>query len=254
MSEGVPPKPHETATLVASSAAFSAAGAYDQDEAGDNAFLKALVLGNSGHGKTTAILTTAPGPIGLINCDGRDATAEAARQNAKYQVLEVGTKGTRAAWKKAFDVACKAATNGEIRTLVLDSFTLLQDNLFDEIDLTETGFDRFSALNTELLPRLKKLRDLPCHVFVIGHLSAPYRKDDPEAEGIMPMGIGKPKSMVPTLFPNKILFDYQHGRTPERMFVLGPQGNWTYGCRRATKKHSIAADVRVLLDSMGISA
>lgn len=236
------------------SAAFAAAGAYDQDVAIDDAFAKVLLLGNSGVGKTTSILTTAPGPIGLINCDGRDATAEAGRQKARYQVLDVPTKGTRAAWKKAFEVACRAATNGEIRTLVLDSFTLLQDNLFDEIDLTETGFDRFSALNQELLPRIKKLRDLPCHVFVVGHLSAPYKKDDPQAEGIMPMGIGKPKSMVPTLFPNKVLFDYQDGRTPERMFLLGPQGNWTYGCRRATKKQAIPADVRVLLDNMGIAA
>lgn len=232
---------------------LSAAGFYDQDEVRDSAYARILMLGSGGVGKTTSVLTTAPGPIAHINCDGDSATKEAARQGAKYRTLDIPAHGTRAGWKKARAAVTKAVEAGLVKTVILDSVTMLADNLFDEIDLTETGYDRFNALAAELIPPIKRLFALPCHVFVIGHLSAPFRSDDPEAEGIVPLIAGKSKAILPLLTPDRVLFDYVNGRKPERCFLLGPQGNWSYGCRRATRNRVIPADVMKLFEELGIA-
>lgn len=251
-SEAVP-KPDVPDVWPAGSETLKAAGFYDQDAVADSAFARILLLGAPGTGKTTSILTTAPGPIAHINCDGDSATKEAARQGAKYFTLDVGLTGTRKAWQKARTAVEKAVAAGEVKTVVLDSISMLADNLYDEISLTAEGFDLWNELNSEL-SKLKRLFALEAHVFVIGHITTPYKKDDPEAEGIMPLIGGKSKVLIPSYAQDRVLFDWVSGRNPERMFLLGPQGNWSYGCRRANRKMAIAADVtKALFPALGIT-
>ena len=228
------------------------AGFITSQDVQDSAYARILLLGSGGTGKTTSVLTSAPGPIVHLNFDGESATKEAARQGAEYRTIDVPVVGIRKAWPKLRAAVTQAANAGQIKTLVIDSVTMLADNLFDEIDLTETGFDRFNALSAELIPPIKRLFTLPCHVFVIGHLSAPFKKDDPEAEGIVPVIQGKAKTILPLLTPDRVLFDYVNGRKPERCFLLGPQGNWSYGCRRATRNRVIPANVGTLFEELGI--
>lgn len=229
---------------------LSAAGFYDQDEVAETAFARILLLGPGKIGKTTALLTTAPGPIAILNCDGDSATKFARKQGAKYLTCDITSRAT---WKAARIAVKKAVEAGEVRTVILDSVSILAKTLVEEISITESDKRAlYGELGTQM-GFVKRIFELPCHVFVVAHITAPYKDDDNEEEGILPLIPGQSKMYIPTIAHDIVLFDYVCGRTPERQFVIGPQKNWSYGGRNVKRSCVTPANVPALFAELGIS-
>lgn len=215
----------ETATFDLSKFGF-----VSQDEIAQSAWARLLVIGRPKIGKSTAIVGTAPGPVAVLNADGDSALKYPAGTGAKFLQFDVGTRETWRAGRKAVTAAAQA---NAVRTVVVDTITFLADALYDEISLKLDGHERFGELKNQIVGGLKQLFQIPAHVIVIAHLLP--GKDD-GSEGIMPLINGQSKFIVPGIANDVVMFDYQAGRTPERQFIVGPQGSWTYGGRNISRK------------------
>src|SRR5688572_8736466 len=142
-------------------------GIMSSDEVQAEAFARILIVGAMKVGKTTAVAETAPGPILIGNCDGTAATVFPASRGAKF--LEMPIKN-RASWRKFVDTAVKLANDGKIRTIMVDTITLLADSIAGECESTLTGFDIWSELEKQLKAGLRRLLDAPAHVFLLAHI------------------------------------------------------------------------------------
>jgi hypothetical protein len=75
-----------------------------------------------------------------------------------------------------------------------------------------------------------------------------------EEEGIVPLIGGKMKEKFPGLLHDPVLFDYVQGRKPhERMFAIGPQGDWNYSGRNMNRSCAVPATVPALFKELGIT-
>jgi hypothetical protein len=68
---------------------MAALGFYSQQDARDSAFARLLLLGPSKLGKTTAVVSTAPGPVVVLNADGDSALKYPAKIGAKFGALDI---------------------------------------------------------------------------------------------------------------------------------------------------------------------
>ncbi len=224
-----------------------AAGVYDQASAKENAFARILLIGPAKAGKTTCLALTAPGPTLLINCDGDGATKGAANQGAEFMAVDANN---RPSWIRAVNLAHRMAAEGKVKTIVLDTVTLLCDNLLDDITVTLEGWDVWRELADKLRGGIKKLLTAEAHVFVVAHI-------EPEADtaaGILPAIPGKMKVKIPALLDDWVLLDVEPERMPhERQFLLGPQKNWSHSGRRVTRTCALRADVLELFAELGIT-
>ena len=243
-----PPAPSPDAVSAPASPALArlaALGIADQLSTGENDFARVLVLGPPKVGKTTCIVGTAPRPL-VINCDGRSATKGARLQGAEFHVVDAVNRAT---WVKAVKTACTAVREGLVRTVVVDTITLLADNIVDDASVTLSGFDMWNDVKAKLVGGLKQLMQLDAHVFVIGHMTAGHDTEP----GIMPMIGGQAKTLIPALIDDWVLLDFLEGRKPhERQFLLGPQGKWTSGGRNIKRSCQVEATVPALLAELGI--
>jgi hypothetical protein len=168
----------EQVNATAASAALRAKfGVLTQDEAKDNAFARILLLGPAKAGKTTCIAGTAPKPL-VINCDGLSAT-KGARLVHKQSRFLVAEAQSRAGLINAVKAAEALVAAGDVRTVILDTATLLVDNILDEV--TKAGFegwDRWEELEKAVMGSVKKLASLEAHLFVISR-----RASCPQLEG-----------------------------------------------------------------------
>lgn len=225
---------------------LEAMGVVDQDGAAESEFARILVLGPAKAGKTTCILATAPSPL-CINCDGLSATKGAREEGGKFLVVDATTRATL---KAAVGIAEKLVAAGDVKTVVLDTATLLADNLLDEISVTLTGWDVWSELSSVVTHAVKRLCRLPAHIFVVAHMAP----DKDVAEGIMPAIGGKLKSRLPALLDDWILLDVEPGRKPfERQWLLGPQKTWTHSGRNIRRTIAVEATVPALFAELGIA-
>lgn len=214
------------------------------------AYARVLLIGAMKVGKTTAILETAPGPIAVLNCDGVAATLFPAKRGAKFEELQVRNN---AGWQKGVDAAIKAAKDGKVKTIVLDTVTLLADSLHREFNRTKQGFEIYAALETSLKDGLSKLLDAPAHVFVVAHMD-PKGEDGSSNAGILPLIKGKATAVwVPSKISDWILFENDPMNKEPRRFLVGPQKYWNHSGRRITRSVEIKADVMQLFGELGIT-
>jgi hypothetical protein len=223
-------------------------GVMTQDEAKENAFARILLLGPAKAGKTTAIAGTAPKPL-VLNCDGLSATKGAKRVHAasRFDVIDVNSRASLIHGVKAAEAMVAA---GHTRTVILDTATLLVDNILDEV--TKAGFegwDRWDELEKAVMGSVKRLAALEAHLFVISHMDP---TKDP-AQGILPTIGGKLKTRLPAMLDDWILLDVDPERDPERVFLLGPQKTWTHSGRNIRRKCMVEADVEALFEELGIT-
>jgi hypothetical protein len=223
-------------------------GVLTQDEAKDNAFARILLLGPAKAGKTTCIAGTAPKPL-VINCDGLSATkgARLVHKGSKFLVAEAQS---RAGLINAVKAAEALVASGDVRTVILDTATLLVDNILDEV--TKAGFegwDRWEELEKAVMGSVKRLAQLEAHLFVISHMDP---TKDP-AQGILPTIGGKLKTRLPAMLDDWILLDVDPERNPERVFLLGPQKTWTHSGRNIRRRCMVEADVEALFEELGIT-
>jgi hypothetical protein len=225
---------------------LKAVGAYTHTEAKANAFARVLLLGPAKGGKTTVLTKTAPGPRLVLNCDGDGAVMGAVNQGAEFIALDVSN---RVSLKQATRTACELADTGEIRSIILDSASLLCDFLLDDIGVLLDGWDKWNELEAAMMGACKQLISSPAHLFVTAHMTA----GSDTSEGILPAIGGKTKWKLPALLDDWVLLDVDPERNPERMFLLGPQRAWTHSGRNVRRTCAIDADCNELLAELGIT-
>lgn len=230
------------------------AGVMRKGDVAKESFARVLLLGVAKTGKTTCLAETAPKPL-VINCDGEGATQFAASGDCpEFLEIRVGNVdgiGCVKAWTAARRAAKELALSGEVRTIIVDTFTLLSDKLKEDIStqVGDDGFELWNKLYDQLIGGIRRLAELPAHLFVVGHMDPQL---DPVA-GIMPLVQGKRcKGMLPAELHDWILWDYEPGRKPdERAFLLGPQKNWTHSGRNIRKSQVVPPNATQLLEVLG---
>lgn len=247
---GNPAEPSPPSSTVASEAAaalatkLKALGFYDHNETRESAFARILVMGAPKTGKTTAVLTTAPGPIVVLNCDGDSALKYPAKLGAAFFGIDVSSVKSLGVGRQR----AKAAVDAGARTVVLDSLSILADRLLAELAITKDGFELFGDLGKEIMRTVSFLMDLPAHVFFISHMCRGY-----EEEGIIPLIAGKSAQKIPAYVHDVVRFDYNAERRPERMFLIGPQKDWSYAGRNIKRTCAVPANVLDVFAELGIA-
>lgn len=220
-------------------------GVMTESEAAENAYARILVLGPAKAGKTTCLLASAPKAL-HINCDGQSASKGAKSLGAHFLTIDAFTP---AQFKAALSAAEKLVASGDVKTIVLDTLTLLCDNVIDILDLQGlSGFDLWNEVADILVGGVKRLAKLDAHLFVVAHMSP---EQDPAA-GIMPAVKGASKVRIPALLDDWILLDVEPGRKPERQFLLGPQKTWSHSGRNVRRSVAVDANVPALFEELGL--
>ncbi len=226
------------------------AGVMRSSEIAKESFARVLLLGAAKLGKTTCLLETAPKPL-VINCDGEGATQYAASGGADFLEMKVGNVdgvGCVKAWTAARRTAKQLVEAGEVKTIIIDTISLLAVNLKEDLDASgKDGFELWNEMFAQIVGGYKRLAELGAHLVVVGHMDP--RED--EISGIMPLIPGKSQAILPALTADWVLFDYEAGRKPERAFLLGPQKTWTHSGRNIKKTAIVEPDFCKLLETLG---
>lgn len=215
------------------------------------AFARVLVVGPGKVGKTTCVATTAPGPVMIINCDGRDACVGAAAQMSEEQLDSTLILNARTVtqWDDARREAIAKSKRGEIRSVLVDTVSLLSDSVVSELKITLDGFKLWDAAKEIIYGGVDELAEsLQAHLFVISHIDALSGDDAPA--GILPMIAGSSKRWIPAAMSDIVFLE----ATPDggRKFLCGPQKFWSFQGRNMKRTIAIDADVKVLLKEFGI--
>lgn len=220
-------------------------------EAGDT-WARILLLGAAKTGKTTSVLLTAPQPIFVINCDDseRNQTAllNAARMGAKYTAANVRTI---AQWHAVQQYAVDLAEAEEAQTIVLDTITLLGQNILMDLKQQDWNGDTramWGEFLDEMQMGMHQLLRVDAHLIVIAH---PMPGED-TPEGLLPAMPGKAAAYIPARFADWIWFEFDPKEDPERGFLVGPQKHWRHGARHAKRSARVEADVCALFEELGI--
>lgn len=220
-------------------------GVYSNTDIQASAHARVLVVGKPKAGKTCALMT-APSPL-LINCDSKNAAKGAAvHVKNPFSVVNVSTIST---WEKALDTAVKGVNAGIFKSVVVDTVTLLCDNVIDNLKVKGfKGYDLWNELDSIVRGGIKKLNGLNAHLFVSAHMVASHEGD----EGILPMIPGQMREKIPALLDDYVMLVADPSKKPERQFLLGPQEKWTGSGRNVRRTCVIEATVPALLEEFGI--
>lgn len=216
-----------------------------------SAFARVLIVGPGKVGKTTCTATTAPGPVMIINCDGRDACVGAAAQMTEEQLDSTVIVNARTVtqWDEARALAIKLSKEGKIRSVLVDTVSLLSDTVVTELKITLDGFKLWDEAKNIIYGGVDELAEsLQAHLFVICHIDALSGDDAPA--GILPMIAGSSKRWIPAAMSDIVFLEA--GADGSRKFLLGPQKFWTFQGRNMKRTVAIDADVRLMLKEFGI--
>jgi hypothetical protein len=247
MTAPVAKPPEDTAALLAK------LGVVDQNTIAKTTFARVLLLAPSKVGKTTAIAGTAPSPF-VINCDEAASALKGATNTygdkAKFMTFSVPAKGVKAKWREAVKVAKELVSKGIVRTVSVDTLLMLQDSLLRELSVTLDGFDLWREVEKELMGGIKELCALPCHVFLVSHIT-PSKEDF--AAGVLPGIQGSAKLKIPAMIDDWILLDINlDGAEPKRRFVVGPQKTWSANGRNIKRSTTTEPTIPALFEELGI--
>lgn len=227
---------------------LEAMGVYDSDAVSKSAYARVLVVGPAKAGKTTCIASTAPQCL-VLNCDGRDATSGAASHTAqKFLTIDVAN---RSDWVKARKTAKKLVAAGAVRTIMVDTASLLCHYIHKDLKrLGLENYDLWNALEEEIVGGYSELAELDAHLFVTAHMTGNHE----DAAGILPLLMGQSKIKLAAMVTDWVLLDVDAGRKPhERLWLLGPQKEWTHSGRNVKRVCAVEATVPALFDELGIT-
>lgn len=217
--------------------------------------LRLLVLGPPKVGKTTTCITTAPGPVYVINSDDSEALRSAALMPGAAFTYDNAFGDDLQAMQKAIIEASEGAKAGKYRTIVWDTLTLFAQRLEQlclDATATKSGepnpMKAYPAYNDNLRRIIDKLFTIPAHVIVTSHYIEVGPGADGKAtvgEGIMPMLSGKAKQLVPARFQDVVFLTRENDGT--RVFLTQAKGAFGPGCRSLPGVEKVPADVQKLI-------
>lgn len=227
-------------------------------------FLKVILLGPSGVGKTTAALDMPP-PIRVILCETDSAldyplACWKAEGKSQAEINKILSCDRATSWKTMMEAVAAAradAEAGKIKTVVVDPLNFFADRLIDEAMIwtkTKEGNEDGRRAHPECTKRLRQLTyqllGLPCHMIVISHYmdvgDAPKR-GGPDKVPLLPNK--EARAIVHGMFPHKLWMEMQEGR---RVFVTTPQGFAGPGVRGYRGAETIDASFALLMEALSI--
>lgn len=224
---------------------------YTLAELQECAYARVLLTGDPKCGKTVSVLKTAPLPIALLNCDLPGAPQAALRfiedEERKQQIL-IKDITCAAHWGKAVPIACKLAKDGKIKTIVVDTITLLVNNILGP-QFAEMTTDNFKARRDTIQAMLEGVNALcasDAHVFFVAH----YAVED----GLINLE-GRLKKDIPGIVADRVHLDFDPARKVPgpRAYMIGPSASGLSGGRKSDENKLIKADVMELLKEFKIN-
>lgn len=216
-----------------------------EEEVQAQATWRGLVTGQSGCGKTTQVLTTCPKPAAVLNCDGHGQADPAIRHGAKQLLIrDIASKDD---WLRETDVAIRLAELGRVRSIVVDTVTMLVNQILVLQLAQKLGDDNFGVYRGTQHAGLRGLRALldqtHAHVFIIAHNKR--ATGDLDVEGAL-------KSAIPAMVNERVHMVLDNKKSPSRIFQVGNSGDGFSKSRGLDGYFEIPADIGELLELMGI--
>jgi hypothetical protein len=122
-------------------------------------FYKVLIVGSSGQGKTYSFRNLDDSTTGFINVEDKPLPF---KKNFKVHLRP----------RTASDVISalvQVAKDGDIKTIVIDSFSAYMDMVLAEARATKKGFDVWSTYNEEIAKFHSLIKRIQKEIFVTGH-------------------------------------------------------------------------------------
>ena len=226
-------------------------------------FLRMMVLGFSKAGKSTQVVSTAPGPVYVINSDQKEALVPVTRFCSDFLHNHVISSQ---AMNEAIELARQLVKEGKVQTVVWDTISGFSPYLEAEAfastltkDGKEDGRKAWPVYRKIIRSTLSRLFKLKAHVIVISHYLDVGGAPDEESkgvaktgQGIVPMLGGASRAEVGGMFQDVVFMEKQltgPGKE-ERFFVTGIDGVYGPGCRSVNGNRVMPADVGVFLKAM----
>ena len=205
-------------------------------------FLRMLVMGVPKKGKSTHVISTAPGPVRVLLCEDDSALLGARRETKGFDYERVRN------WNDMMKFTVEAkrdAKEGKIKTVVVDPLNMWADRLMGEcVEATKTkeGNEDGRKAHPEFTKRIKHACDLlmtiPAHLIVITHfmeVGGDDGSDKPKhGRGIVPlMPNTASRTAIHAMFFDVVWFDVAVKDKPSfnnRIFVTGADACGP-GCR-----------------------
>jgi len=224
---------------------------------GREEFLRALILGPPKVGKSTTIISTAPAPCYVINCDDKSGLKGASRRRSDFEWdLVKDWDGMQA----AVATARKGVKEGKYKTVVVDTLSSFAAGLErDCLKATVTGagndnpMKAYPLYERKLQHLLSQLFALSCHVICISHYLEIGKEEgldgglNKRGEGLAPLLAGKARATVPMVFSDVWFFDYRRG---ERILIVSPQGAWGPASRNLEGASTLPADIGAVIKAI----
>ncbi len=223
-----------------------------------SSYLRLLVLGAPKSGKTHTCISTAEGPIYVINSDDQYSLRPAARVCKFTWDLALGkdAQGIEACLHEA-RVGVK---EGRYKTIVWDTISRYSDRI-QEVYADATRNAAGEPDGRRFWPNYRKhlhgiidrLFMLKAHVIVLSHyvegsavlIEGQVKK---AGEGVLPGLGGQARTSIPAEFQDIVFLEKKGGR---RYFVTASDGVFGPGCRSLAGVETCEADVGVLWKMMG---
>lgn len=220
----------------------------DSSEINASSYLRLLVIGAPKVGKTQTIISTAPGPVYVINSDDENSLKPAARV-CNFQ-WGLSTGNGLDTFDSSYLEARKGVKEGRYQTVVWDTLSLyasrLQNFLFPTAgEKPGHGPQLWDLYRRHLLSCVDRLFSLKAHVIINSHYIKETVGEDKSE--LLPMVSGKAVREIPALCQDIIYLD---AKGDSRYFSLSPKGITGVGCRSLPGIATLEADVSLLWEKM----
>ena len=216
--------------------------------------LRMLLVGAAKSGKTTSAVKTCPGPVYVMNTDGKGALDPVVALGGEFTADDVTSVGS---FMTALSYLRRDLKFFE--TVVFDNITGFSDMVLTEVR-NEVGRDDPRVIYPEYSRRLmgciNALLTLPRHLVIIGH-AEPGEKDTPGGFGHILALAGSAKTKISMIMQDWVWMHVEMGPVGEngrpkvlRQFLLAPEGNWTKGVRSIQGVARMEANVTKFIDLM----
>lgn len=181
-------------------------------------------------GKSTCAVMTSPGPVFVLNTDGKGGLDPVALRGGDFVAEDIKDFG-------AFQRTMIWLTQRpkEFQTVVFDNITTFSMMIEDEVkkEVKDNNFAYHRELKGRLLHTIRSLVALPQHLIVIGQIDSADKNVGASFGHILAVD-GKAKTLIPAIMQDWVWIEPVFDPVTQELkheFLLAPQGNWTKGAR-----------------------